>query len=1163
MGNGRQLERASEIGMNAGSRSHRIWARLSLSLLVLLAAGSVLLGFGVRHRATHQTAPHLDAQHASAQSAASSIPTPSPVSFVSSSRPSRSSTPNAQAILSQLPLIFEPNQGQTDSRVKFLSQGAGYSLLLGATGAMLGMQTVHSSQFGQSQQFLRMKLVGANPAAVTTGTKLLPGKTNYLIGNNPKKWHTGVPQYAGVQYKSVYPGIDLVFYGNQGHLEYDFRVAPGADPAQAELQFDGAGKVRLSSTGDLILTGKEDGGLRLQAPQIYQSSGDRREPVKGRFVLRAANRVAFEIGPYDRSRELVIDPLLSFASYFGGTGSETFPSVAVNGDGNIYLAGTTNSTPTTFPLNGTVPTTIGTGTDIFVAKITPSQPPTVAYATFLGGTGTDTNVGLSVDNGGKAYIVGNTTSTDFPTSGFPYQSAPRTKGTQCASVTCTSVYVSVLPANGAAPLVYSSYLSGNGSDQASGMAIDANGDVFLTGTTTSNDAPASSPNPDDFPATYLPVPYQAAPQAAIQFFVTKVNTAIPGAGSIAYSSYFGGSSAPTVAVGGGIAVDATGDIYFSGTTNFYNSGSGLYGNSGASGDFPILNAYQPCLDTTPPVVLATANPCTAPATSPYPTDAFVAKINPLGQAGTQLLFSTYLGGAGADTGNALAIDSGAANIYLTGSTNSYGTTGFVIPTGSVSYQPCLNDPGVTITNCPTTNTASTDAFVAKFSNPTPSTTGTPSDVALDYFTYLGGGGNDVGLAITADTAGDAFVTGSTTSGTANPPAFPVTTGSIQTTLNGTQNAFYAQINTTTSTTTNGLGAYVTYFGGDAVDRGTSIALDPVSQDIFFAGDTTSTNVTTVDALQTSLSGPSDAFVVKLASSPFICIACVAPIISPVGVVPAGSPVSVTFTVSNQGPDVATGVTITGSVNSSGVTFVSGSAGSGSCSAATNNIVVCTIPTLQVGATSSVKFEVTPTTVGSFEAVATVVQINNTTTDVVATAPFTSADYSVSVSPSARTVAAGDIASYSVQLSPAGEFGANVALTCGSLPPSTTCTFSNSTVNLTNGNTSTTLNLATTPQPVNVISSAGWRHPLYAFWLMVPGMALLGVGAGKKSRRNRVLAWLALSVLFALVLLQPSCSHSNATPPATSGTPSGTYSLTVVATSGSFSRSAPLQLTVNP
>jgi len=267
--------------------SSRVRVRALGSTFVLLLAGSVLLGLGSRRYA----------QKPNAQAGASPIPTASPAS--------RRAKLQVSAIIGQLPLIFEPNQGQADPGVKFLARGAGYSLFLDNAGIVLGLQTGHSA--GQTEQFIRMKLVGANAAAVTTGRAPLPGKSNYLIGNDLHKWHSGIPQFAEVRYDRVYPGIDLVFYGNQGHLEYDFKIAPGADPAQAELQFEGASKLKLSS-GDLILTGENEGSLRLQAPQVYQRDGDRRVPVAGHFVLRGGNRVGFEIGAYDRSRELVIDP---------------------------------------------------------------------------------------------------------------------------------------------------------------------------------------------------------------------------------------------------------------------------------------------------------------------------------------------------------------------------------------------------------------------------------------------------------------------------------------------------------------------------------------------------------------------------------------------------------------------------------------------------------------------------------------------------------------------------------------------------------------------------------------------------------------------------------------------------------------------------------------
>ena len=1138
MGNGRWSGRSA--GRSSGSSV--VSVRAVGVFFVLLLAGFALIGLSSRRYS----------QKGLAQAPASPIPASS-----------RSLQPklDARAVLGQLPLIFEPNQGQAGCDVKFLARGAGYSFSLDATGAALAVQTAPVSRSGPGERIVRMKLVGANAAAQIAGTDLLPGKSNYFMGNDPHRWHSGIPQFAGVRYENVYPGIDLVFYGNQGNLEYDFRIAAGADPSRAELQFDGASKLEMRG-GDLVVAGKgaENATLRWHAPQIYQREGNRRKPIDGRFVLRAGNRVSFEVGPYDRGRELIIDPALQFSTYFGGSGSETSPSVAVNGDGFIYLSGSTTSAPSTFTLNGTAPTTLGTAPHVFVAKISPAQPPAVIYATFLGGNGVDTSVGLGVDGGGNTYLVGNTSSTNFPSTSLAYQTAPATKGAQCTSIACTSVFISVLNSLGSA-LTYSSYLSGNGNDEASGMAIDTQQDVFVTGTTTSNNTPG---NGDAFPATQLPVPFQSAPLSSLQFFVTKVNTRIPGVGGIAYSTYFGGSvPAGAVATGGGITVDLSGNIYFSGTTNFYNSGSGLYGNSGLSGDFPILNAYQPCLDTTPPATLTNPNPCTAPTTTPYPTDAFVAKLNPLAQAGAQLLFSTYLGGSNSDSSTAIAIDSGAANIYLTGSTDS---TNFVLPTGTQAFQGCLNAPGQVVTttsSCTTTAPATnTDAYVARMSNPALSTTGIPNVVALTYFSYLGGGGNETGTAISVDTAGDALVTGSTNSGPANPPNFPVTAGAIQSTLNGTQNAFFAHINTTTVTNVNQVGSFATYFGGNGVDRGTSVAVDP-SLNTYFAGDTTSTNLQVDDPLQATLNGPNDAFVVKLGTATDLCITCVAPVVSPTGIVSAGNQVTITYSLANDGPDVATGINVTGQVPT-GVTFNSASVGSGTCSAPSGTTVVCQIPTLQVGSTSVVTFVVTPAAAGSYQANAIVSNNNNTNTTNTATASFVASGFSVTIAPSAQTVPAGQVAPYNVVVAPTqGVFGANVSLTCSALPTGAACNFTTSTITLNGGagSASTILNLTTTAQPVSTAAGAR-RGPLYAIWLTIPGMALLGLGARGKRRRGWLMGVVALTAFCALVLVQPAC-HSAKTQPTVSGTPSGTYPLTVTATSGSLTQTADFSVTVIP
>lgn len=1142
MGNGRLSGKG--LGRSLGKNAERglMWVAAPVAMVLLLLAGAVLLGFSPCRYA---------------QKAAARVPA-SPVSTFS--RSSLHAKPDARAVLGQLPLIFEPNQGQADPGVKFLTHGAGYSLALDETGAVLGMQ-IRASKAARSDRVIRMKLVGANPEAVTAGSDPLPGKSNYILGNDPHKWHSGIPQFGGVHYTSVYPGIDLVFYGRQGHLEYDFKVAPGADPSLAELQFEGASKLKLSG-GDLILTGEDDGGLRLQAPQIYQRDGERQQPIAGRFVLRTGNRVGFEVGPYDRSRELVIDPILFFSTYFGGSGTETSPSVAVNGDGNIYLVGSTTSPPSSFvALTGLTPTQLGPSPNIFVVKIDPSQPPSVVFATFLGGNGTDTSVGIGVDGAGNPYIVGNTSSSNFPMSPTNpgYQTSPETKIQCTSSPTCTSVFVSVLNGTGTPPggtLTYSSYLSGNGDDQATGMTIDANGNVFVTGNTTSTDQPSASPA-IDFPASNLPVPYQTVSKAPTQFFVTKVNTRTSGAGSIAYSTYFGGgvTATGTVAVGGGIAVDAAGNMYFSGTTNFYNSGQGNYGDSNQSIDFPILNAYQPCLDTPPPTVLNVANPCSAPSSPPYNTDAFVAKINPNALAGTQLLFSTYLGGTGTDTSTAITIDSGATNIYLTGSTNS---SDFVLPTGIAPFQSCLNNanPSGSTAACSTANTTSTDAYVARMSNPTLSTSGTPNDVQLAYFSYLGGSGNDAGLAIAVDTASDALVTGST-----NSSNFPITANPIQSQLTGTQNAFFAHIDTTTTSTTQ-TGSYSTYFGGNGVDRGTSVAVDPVTLNTYFAGDTTSTTLHTADALQPTLKGIRNTFVAELVPAPGVCINCVPPLLS-VTQLGAGNPVTATFTVSNQGPDLATGVSVFGTAPT-GITLNSGTAGSGTCSPPSNNTVSCIIPTLQAGSSSQVTFSATPTGPCSHCTVmAQVVEINNSNTSGItpAIASFTAGAFSLTVGPNGQTKPAGQVAQYTATLTPIPAFGNTVSVSC-TAPPAGSCSATSSPITFSDGvsSASTVLNVQTTPQVI--AKSTPWHGPMYALWMMVPGMAWLGFGAGKKRRGSKWLGLFALSVFFTLVLVQPSCS-SPRTPTSTSGTPPGTYSLTVTATSGSYSKTQSFQLTVIP
>ena len=1171
MGNGREL---SGSGLENGSSSKLAKSVRASALAQYLAGGLAVLLLAVGAKV--QTASHHSWPSASLQLPVSAIPT--------ALKPSANPGLDAQALLARLPLIFEPNEGQVNPDVRFVSRGPGYSLFLGPTGAILATPKPRAALSDKAANgtvdTVRMTLVGANPAASLAGTRLLPGTSNYFIGNDRSKWHTGIAQFAGVRYQSVYPGIDLVFYGNQGHLEYDFKVAPGADPSQAELQFDGASKLELAG-GDLVLKGTS-AGVRLQAPHIYQTVAGRQQPVQGHFVLRAANRVGFEIGSYDRSRELVIDPTITYSTYFGGSGTETSPSIAVNGNGFIYLAGSTTS-PDLPVVNAYQPTLKG-AQNIFVLKLNPTLAAAgIVYLTYLGGSGTDSlagspdsllavsgsttppgaSAGLAVDSSGDVYVGGTTTSANFPTTNG-FQSVP------LAGSTGTShVFVSEISALSSTPaLSYSTYLSGNGTDAASAIAIDAKGDVFVTGTTTSTNVGIG------FPASPQPIAFQPAPSpnSTIQFFLTEVNTGIIGVDSVPYSTYFGGNNG-TIAVGGGIAVDTSGIVYFSGTTNMFNSGEGTNGTGNlATGDFPITNAYQPCLDTVPPTTLTFPVTCgtISPVNGVVPTDAFVAKLNPANaqSQGSQLLFSTYLGGTGTDYSTALAIDTGAAAIYITGYTTS---SLFNLPTGSGAFQQCIDTPmNPTTLPCPTITTPAADAYVAKFTNPTEAAGSASNQVLLSYFSYLGGSANDEGLAISVDTAGGALVTGWTQSGTVGvfspTTGFPVTSSAsftpIQSSLNGPQNAFFARINTTAVNGNNVIASYATYFGGNGTDSGTSITVDP-SLNTYFAGDTTSTNLQVQGGVQSTLNGASNDFAVELRPTSLLCINCIVPLYSTgSSVIGAGNAMTITFTLTNEGPDLATNITVTGTVTQ-GAAFTSSSpatAGSGTCSAPSGLNVVCTIPSLQSGSSSSVAFSVTPTIPGNYSVSATVTDSNNTNTAVTNNAPFSATGYSMSVLPSSQTVVAGNVAPFTVQVNPSITYGNNVSLSCSSLPVGATCGFTPSTLPFNGpGLLTSALNLTTTARPITTISSLRWRGPFYALWLLFPGIAL--VGAAGKRKRARLLGWMALLTVCALIMILPSCSKAKENP-VVSGTPAGTYPITVTATSGTYTQSYCITLTVN-
>ena len=1063
---------------------------------------------------------------------------------------SASVSPSVHVNLGELPLRFEPNQGQTDPRVNFLARGAGYGLFLTADQAVLALHPP-----SRSPSVVRMQLAGADPAAAVTGASPLPGKSNYFIGNEPAKWHRDIPQFARVRYQDVYPGVDLVYYGNEGQLEYDFEVAPGADPSSIAWRFQGQDKAQLDGGGNLVLaTG--NGEVTLKAPRIYQQFGAEQRPVAGRFAWREDGNVGFELSAYDRGRALVIDPVLTYSTYFGGSGSEACsgiagiviagvlsppsgcPAIAIDASSNIYFAGTTTSAdfPVVPAASATPPafqTALAVAPDVFVTKLNAAGS-AVVFSTYLGGDGVDTTAGVAADSAFNVVVVGTTTSSNFPTSTSSAFQANR------ASVGAHA-FVSQLDPVGET-LLYSTYLSGNGTESARGLALDSRNKIYVIGATTSTDLPDAT---HSFPATLGAI--QTASLGTSQFFVSKIDPTLIGFPSLVYSTYFGGGDPVNgVTLGGAIAVDANANVYITGGTNFQHTGN-------AATDFPILNGYQGCLDTSPPATPPTTPPsCSTSVTAP---DAFVAKINPAAASGAQLIYSSYLGGTGDDVGYGIALDSGLS-VYITGSTSS---TDFTIPSSTTPFQRCLDNPA-NPSPCPTGVTAS-DAFVAKFGTPCTGSTCTTTTLPFTYFSYLGGSGTDVGLSIAVDSLQGARIAGWTNSGN-----FPTPNNPIQASLNGPVAAFVSRIDTTAASTV-ALGHYGTYLGGGGSDFGTGIASDTQGSS-YIVGETASGNFPTANPIQSTLSGGSDVFLTKLGPTLSLALTeTVAP--NPVGV---GNNVTFTYKITNNG-DLTTGIIFT-DVIPSNATFVSANSvpGQSSCPApVTSTTLTCTVGTLNGGAVATVTVVLAPTLPATPAQPGSVsdggkVSIFGTPTVVTPAPPPAVAvvnNFSIEVSPPTATVPAGVPASFTVKVTPTGNFPETVTLSATGAPTGGQTTFPNGTsfTNLNSGPQSRQLVVNTTARVTTPASLFPIGGPFYAALFPISGLALLGAGVGsRKSRRRRVLMTALLGCFFALVVFQMGCSSSSTTS-TTTGTPAGTYNLTVTATSGSATRTQQIVLVV--
>ena len=685
-------------------------------------------------------------------------------------------------------LSFEANHGQTDSRVQFLARGSGYTLFFTPREAVLTLRNAanprsatqnprlqahpQSGIRSRESAVLRMQLVGANPEPQVTGLDERPGRSNYFIGRDPQNWRTDIPHYGKVKCEGVYPGVDVIYYGNGRQLEYDFVVAAGADPAVIRISFAGAEQMRLDGDGELVL-GVAGGEIRQQKPVIYQEVAGVKREVAGRYVMKGDNQVGIEVAAYDAGRPLVIDPVLVYSSYLGGSSIDDGIGIAVDSDGHAYVSGRTESTG--FPITpGAFQTANAGGSDAFVTKLAPDGEALI-YSTYLGGSSFDQGRGIAVDRDGHAYVTGRTESTDFPITPGAFQTA---------NAGGSDAFVTKLSHRGTA-LIYSTYLGGSSGEIGLGIALDRNGQAHVTGSTDST----------DFPTT--PGAFQTTAPGSGDAYVAKLNRR---GTALDYSTYLGGSIVtPSPRPGGehgdfgrGITVDSEGHAFVTGDTD--------------SADFP-----------TTPDAFQTANA--------GGLDAFVTKLN---RRGSDLVYSTYLGGSDLDFGLAIAVDRGG-RAHVSGRTDSID-----FPTTPGAFQ--------------TAYAGGSDAFVTKLNR---------RGTAPVYSTYLGGSdfdqSDDEGIALDRD--GHAYVSGFTGS-----TDFPTTPGALQTANAGAPDVFVTKL------TRRGTAlVYSTYLGGSNHDVGGGIEVDRDGR-AYVTGITFSADFpTTPGAFQTAFAGSIDAFVAKIAS----------------------------------------------------------------------------------------------------------------------------------------------------------------------------------------------------------------------------------------------------------------------------------------------------------
>jgi Abnormal spindle-like microcephaly-assoc'd, ASPM-SPD-2-Hydin/Beta-propeller repeat len=1074
----------------------------------------------------------------------------------------------------KLPLSFEENAGQTDARVKFLARGAGYTVFLTDRDATLRLErpSLKPGSKATTETVVRLALAGANSHPVSHAADQQAGRSNYFVGNDPRKWRRNIPEYAGVKFDAVYPGIDLVYYGSQGRLESDYVVSPGADPKKIALRVEGADRIRLNSEGDAILF-TAAGEVSLHKPRAYQENEAGRVEIAANYVSIASGALGIHVGAYDAKLPLIIDPVVGYATYLSGSTSATTSSaIAIDSTNNAYIVGATGATDFPTTAGAFQRTRTGVTANAFVTKLN-SAGSALVYSTYLGGSGAsgkfDNATGVAVDSAGDVYVTGSTPSTDFPiTAASAFQVV--NNGTP------SNGFFTKLDPTGAT-LLYSTFLGGSGNDSAAAIAVDSNGNAYITGQSTSTNFPVT-------PATAI----QTAGQASGLAFIARINPTLSGTGSLVYSTLLGGTSTNQ---GTGIAVDASFSAYITGQTTstdfpvttsaFQSTLKGTAGNafvsrvdtttannllystylggsatSSGSGDFGTAIAIGPTSN-----VFVTGN--TTATDFPVTTGVFqstlrnttkttfVARLDTTKSNAASLVYATYLGGSSQDSAAAIAADV-SGNAYVAGSTQS---SDFPVIAGAPQF---------------TRITPNRDLGYLSVLNSTGS--------ALSFSTYFGGTSGDAvtGIGLDGVAPPNIYIAGVTASSD-----FPVTTGAFQTDFK-TGAAFVARLtpglatgvilspstlnfgkqvvgvagqplvvtlaNLTSSPITVGKISFIGANSADFTEASTTCVTVAVgatcSISVTFTPSVTGAETATMSVMDSDASSPQTIQLTGTGTAPA----------SPVFLTP--NPVNF----GNQGigtTSAAQTVTLkntsTGAVNNIVVSITGASA---SLFAKTS---ACPA-TLAAGASCTISVTFTPTAIGIVSATLSVADSfagSPQTATLTGTGTTTTADFTIAASPVSTTVAAGSPVNVTVAVVGLNSFTNSVALTCSGTPAGSTCTLNPTSVTPSPTGATSAATITTTARTTPAMTVRIGPRSTPGMWNATLGLIALSlalfVWVVRQMGTARKLAW-TFAVLLTLSLT--SCSGLPST-----GTPAGTYTITITGTSGTLTHAAKVTLTV--